>query len=369
MAEHPAPAGVTHRYPCPACGADLRFAPGGAGLICHHCGHEEAIERPAAPPAIREMDFRAALAKALPQAETEDIRTAHCDSCGADIAFEPGLHAQECPFCASPVVTDTGAQRRIKPQALIPFALDEAAAQAAMARWLGRLWFAPSGLAQYARKGRRLAGIYVPFWTYDAATRSTYRGARGRTYWVNRIGRGKGKDRKVKVQKIDWTPVSGRVARVFDDVLVLAATSLPRQHTDALAPWDLSGLVPYAPDFLAGFRAEGYTVPLDEGFTRAREVMDAVIARDVRLDIGGDRQRIDAIETESSGVTFKHVLLPVWTAAYRYRGRAYRFVVNGQTGAVSGERPWSAWKIALAVVLGAALAGAAGYLLALAEGG
>lgn len=364
MADSPGPAGATHRYPCPACGADLRFAPGGAGLMCDHCGHEETIERPVAPPAIREMDFRAALARKLPQTETEDIRTAHCDSCGADIEFDPTVHAQECPFCASPVVTDTGAQRRIKPQALIPFALDEAAAQAAMARWLGRLWFAPSGLAQYARKGRRLAGIYVPFWTYDAATRSAYRGARGQIYWVDRIERGKDGERRVRVQKIDWTPVSGRVARVFDDVLVLAAASLPRAHTDALAPWDLSGLAPYAPDYLAGFRAEGYTLSLDAGFTRAREIMDAAIVRDVRLDIGGDRQRINAIDTQVSDVTFKHVLLPVWTAAYRYRGRAYRFVVNGQTGAVSGERPWSAWKIALAILVGAVVAAALGYLAA-----
>jgi len=362
MDESPGPAGATHRYPCPACGADLRFAPGGAGLVCDHCGHEETIERSAAPPAIREKDFRTALAEKLPQADTEDIRTAHCNSCGADIEFDPAVHAQECPFCASPVVADTGAQRRLKPQALIPFALDETTAQAAMARWLGRLWFAPSGFAQYARKGRRLAGIYVPFWTYDAATRSAYRGARGRTYWVNRIESGNGEKRTAKVQKIEWTPVSGQVARVFDDVLVLAAASLPRQHTDALAPWDLSGLVPYTPDYLAGFRAESYTVSLDEGFTRARKIMDATIARDVRFDIGGDRQRIDAIQTEVSEVTFKHVLLPVWTAAYRYRGKSYRFVVNGQTGAVSGERPWSVWKVAAALLLAIAAAAALGYL-------
>ena len=54
--------------------------------------------------------------------------------------------------------------------------------------------------------------------------------------------------------------------------------------------------------------------------------------------------------------------MPVWIAAYRYRGRAFRFVVNGQSGQVVGERPWSAWKIAFAVLAGLILAGIVGYL-------
>ena len=59
------------------------------------------------------------------------------------------------------------------------------------------------------------------------------------------------------------------------------------------------------------------------------------------------------------------MLLPIWVAAYRYRGQAYRVVINGQTGRVQGERPWSAWKIAVAVVLGLLVAGGVGYWIAL----
>ena len=55
-------------------------------------------------------------------------------------------------------------------------------------------------------------------------------------------------------------------------------------------------------------------------------------------------------------------LLPVWMAAYRYNGKAYRFIVNGQTGKVQGERPWSVWKITLAVVFVACLAAGAAYI-------
>ena len=93
--------------------------------------------------------------------------------------------------------------------------------------------------------------------------------------------------------------------------------------------------------------------------------MNAVIESDVRRDIGGDQQRIGALETKVGRLTFKHVLLPVWLAAFRYRGKSYRFVVNGRTGAVEGERPYSTIKIALAVILGLLLALAiAGLMIA-----
>jgi hypothetical protein len=92
--------------------------------------------------------------------------------------------------------------------------------------------------------------------------------------------------------------------------------------------------------------------------------MDQTIRRDVRFDIGGDRQQIEALQTVISNVTFKHILVPVWLAAYRYRGKAYRVSVNGRTGQVQGERPYSAWKIAFAVLIGGLVAGGVGYLVA-----
>jgi hypothetical protein len=115
--------------------------------------------------------------------------------------------------------------------------------------------------------------------------------------------------------------------------------------------------VPYQAQYLAGFGAEGYQIQLDEGFGDAQAKMRRVIEGDVRRDIGGDLQRINSLQTQYGNVTFKHVLLPIWVAAYRYGGRSYRFVVNGQTGEVDGERPYSKFKIAFAILLGAILVG------------
>ncbi|WP_095590412.1 TFIIB-type zinc finger domain-containing protein [Actibacterium ureilyticum] len=355
-----------HRFPCDNCGADFRFDPETGDLACDHCGNRQPIEGSGHfTSAIRELDLRTALQAALPEAEIEETRVLSCPNCGAQVEFDADTHAAECPFCATPVVTDTGTHRHIKPKALLPFALDEGTARQAMSDWLGRLWFAPNGLQQYARKGRRMQGIYVPYWTFDADTRSVYHGERGTVYYQTRTVTRNGKRQQVRVQKIRWTRASGRVARFFDDVLVLASRSLPKRFTDALEPWDLAALEPYRPEYLAGFRAEGYTVELEDGFGEARHHMDRMIERDVKFDIGGDRQRIHSLDTSLSDVTFKHILLPVWLAAYKYRGKSYRFVVNGRTGRVQGERPYSAWKIAAAVILGLIVAAAVGYVFAL----
>jgi hypothetical protein len=101
---------------------------------------------------------------------------------------------------------------------------------------------------------------------------------------------------------------------------------------------------------------------VEDAYGEAREIMNGVITQDVRADIGGDQQRITQLQTDVGGLTFKHVLLPVWLAAYRYRGRSYRFVINGRTGAVEGERPYSAIKIGLAVLLGLLIALGLAYL-------
>lgn len=358
-----------HRFPCNQCGADFRFDPQQGQLICDHCGNEGEVTQ-AGPwqGGIKELDFKQALSNLLPSQEIEETRVSQCSSCGAQVEMDEATHAAECPFCATPVVTGTGTHRHIKPRGVLPFALDEKQARTAMTDWLGSLWFAPNGLEEYARKGRRLEGIYVPYWTFDANTQSHYSGQRGTVYYETRSVMRDGEMKQERVQKIRWRPVSGKVARFFDDVLVLASRSLPKRYTDALEPWDLAALEPYQPEFLAGFRAEAYTVELDEGFDQARTHMDRVIERDVRFDIGGDRQRVHQIDTDIRDVTFKHVLLPVWMAAYKYRGKSYRFVVNGRTGRVQGERPWSMWKLLFAGLVALIAAGGIGYVIALSEG-
>ena len=149
----------------------------------------------------------------------------------------------------------------------------------------------------------------------------------------------------------------------FDDILVLASRSLPPKQADALEPWDLKNLVPYGDEYLSGFLAESYTVSLEEGFRKAQGIMETAIRAAACRDIGGDHQRIHSVRTWYQNITFKHILLPIWISAYRFKEKVYRFLVNGRSGEVQGERPWSWVKILLAVLGGLVVAAGALVLI------
>ena len=227
------------------------------------------------------------------------------------------------------------------------------AAEAAFRAWVAGRWFAPSALVARAERSA-ITGAYLPAWTYDAVAESDYTGQRGEDYWdtetYTETENGQTVTRTREVRKTRWWSASGHVTDRFDDVLVMASTSVPRPLLDRLAPWDLPALVPFADGYLVGFVAESYQVGLAYGFDRAKAIMATTIHRSVERDIGGDHQQVDSVDSAYGGVTFKHLLLPVWISAYRYGDRTFRFVVNARTGEVQGERPYSGWKIALFVL-------------------
>lgn len=349
------------QFPCENCGSTQGYTPGSDRLTCESCGHVNRVNPYRV--SIHERDFHRGLdldvlERVEEQAERETRSTVKCGACAAEFDFSDYEHAGECPYCASNIVLDAGRHRRLKPQALIPFAIDRRQAVEAFDQWVKGLWFAPGALSSRARRSERLRGIYVPHWTYDSFTQSRYSGMRGVNYVVPEtytvVENGRTVTRTRMVTRIRWTPVRGRVSRDFDDVLVVASQTLPFSLAQQLRPWPLGDLQAYQPDYLSGFRSEIYQLGLREGFARACDQMAPVIRRDVRRDIGGDHQRITHLNTQYDDITFKLLLLPMWIASFKYNHKTYRFLVNAITGRVAGERPYSFAKIALAF-LGAAL--------------
>ena len=333
----------------------MEFDPQSGGMKCRFCGHAEAIAPSAASVRVHTLEEGLAEAASMAQKPHGDgALEVTCNGCGSVVAFQPPEVAGVCPFCAAAIVAQPkAADPLIAPDGVLPAKLPQAQAQTRVRQWLAARWFAPSALKRMAQQ-EGIAGVYLPFWDWAADTGSVYTGERGEHYWETEYytetdSNGRAVQRERQVQHTRWYPAAGRVTRKFDNVLVAATRSVHEARLNALQPWDLEALCAYEPAWLAGFRAQRYQVELPEGFEKAKQSMAAVIEGDVRKDIGGDEQRVLGVQTTTSNATFRHLLLPVWIGAYRFKGKLYQVVVNARTGEVQGERPWSVVKVSLLV--------------------
>jgi ribosomal protein S27E len=333
----------------------MEFDPQSGGMKCRFCGHTEAVTPSATTVSVHTLEEGLAeTASVSGKSLGEGALQVTCNGCGSVVTFQPPEVAGICPFCAGAIVAEPkSADQLIAPDGVLPAKVPKERAQTLVREWLAARWFAPNALKRMAQQ-EGIAGVYLPFWDWAADTDSRYTGERGEHYWETEYftetdDKGNTVQRQQQVQRTRWYPASGGVTRRFDNLLVAATRSVNESHLNALEPWDLESLCPYQPAWLAGFRAQRYQVELPEGFDKAKEKMAMVIDGDVRRDIGGDEQRVLNVDTATTNTTFRHLLLPVWIGAYRFKEKLYQVVVNARTGEVQGERPWSAAKVSLLV--------------------
>ncbi|MCA8987251.1 MAG: hypothetical protein KDA78_06405 [Planctomycetaceae bacterium] len=339
-------------FPCRQCGADVVFHIGTQNLKCPYCGYEQELSVDKEQQLV-ERDYLEMLEQLQSNhedlSETSGIKEVDCDACGGTVVFEGTLTSTHCPYCASPIQLDKihETDERIKPDGVLTFKIEEDQAHRLVSNWVSSLWFAPSDFLKAGVSGK-LNGVYLPFWTFDSMTFVQYAGERGEEY---RVTVGVGKNRR-RVTRVRWYDAAGTFQRFFDDVVVLACQKMSPQLTRGLEPWPLQGIIPFTRESLAGYLCRTYDVELPIGFKEAKQRIEQTIEQDVRRRIGGDRQRVHQIHSQFSAITFKYVLLPTWLLSYRYKDRVYQVMINATTGKVMGERPWSAWKIAFAVLGG-----------------
>ncbi|MGQ0624025.1 MAG: hypothetical protein ACT4PP_05125 [Sporichthyaceae bacterium] len=283
-----------------------------------------------------------------------------CPSCRGAVGFVGTLTSTRCPFCAHPVHSSDvrTAPDRFAVDGIVPFGLDQRAAEAHVKTWIQKRRWAPNAFKKYATTGS-FAGIYLPFFTFDAHTFTAYDGARGtdRTRTVRRNG-------KTETEHyIDWDSVCGEVTLNLDDVPVTAESSVDAERMRDLEPWPTDTAQGFQPEYLAGFLARRYDRSLAHCQVDARNRMNEAIDSAIKADIGGDHQRIKSKDTTWSNETFRHLLLPVFLLVVLFKSKPFQVAVNGVTGEVHGKRPWSWVKIGAAVLAALLVATAIGLYI------
>lgn len=335
------------KFNCPACGGEAQWNPAKHALICPYCGTESPAElqEREGTTVIVEHDLAEAL-RAIPdssrgwQAEKVSVQ---CQSCHAVSVFDPGKISQSCQFCGSTaLVPYEQVEDAIRPESLLPMKIAEPRARDLIRAWYAGIWLAPNGFAGKAITDT-VKGIYLPYWTFDASVYARWTAESGEYYYT---GSGKNRQRHVR-----WRPASGELNHFFDDELVCASLGVHQALLKKIEPFPTTdGLIPYDAGYLSGWTVERYQIDLVTSAQQSRSAMDATIRGMCADAIPGDTYRNLVVQSSYSGQTFKHVLVPVWLLSYVYRGRSFQVVLNGVTGAIAGERPWSWIKIGLLVL-------------------
>ena len=237
------------QFPCKNCGAQLAFTPGVQALTCDYCGHEEHI--PATENQVVEHPFEDY--KGQLEENPWNTETIHmdCDQCGASTEAPGETHATECAFCGAPLVTKQTRKGSRKPESVLPFTVPKSQCDDIFRDWVKSLWFRPSALKSLARPDA-LAGVYIPYWTYDALTQSWWNAESGTHYWVTETYRSGGKTKTRMVRKTNWTWVNGDHNAFYDDVQVPGSQTLERDMLRGIEPFNTLDVVPYVPELLSG---------------------------------------------------------------------------------------------------------------------
>ncbi len=340
----------TKGFSCKACGAEMIFEADTQSLKCKYCDCTEFIEMDSED--IEEKDF-------FEYEENEehdwgnDECVIKCENCGAKTVVEPHMLADNCAFCGSPQISKLDENTGIIPESLIPFKIDKKKADEIFDKWLNKKFFIPKA-AKKCTDSNKLKGVYIPHWTYDTDTHSSYSAQAGHYYYVTETKwvteNGERKQVSERVRKIRWKHVSGNYNKFFDDILINASEKFNNKVLNSIEPFNFEDLVKYRAEFLSGFLAEHYTVDVKKGWEDAKTEIKAKIRSGVKSKIHADEVRFLNINTSYDDVTYKHLLLPVWISTFNFKNKVYRCMINGQTGKIGGKIPLSVPKILLAVL-------------------
>lgn len=341
----PAPPEVEHRevvtFRCPRCGAGTAYSVANGGLTCAHCGYYEPPAHQLLGTAAQDFEFTVETLTRAARGWGTARKQLECELCGAYTSVSPEQLTNACPFCGSQrVIQREAPQDELRPRALIPFTLDPAGCQARFHAWIGNTWMVPKELQRLAA-APRFTPIYIPFWTFDSTTEARWRAEVGHV-------RGSGKRRRVV-----WRWENGTVRRTFDDLLTSGTRRISLLLMGQVHEYDLEQLVAYDPKYLAGIQAQAYDIMLDDAWASARLLMREQVRAECATQPSTQRVRNFQMELDYADERWRYILTPLYVAVYQYAGQTYQVLVNGQTGAVAGQRPvdWLRVGAALAALI------------------
>ena len=348
-------------YQCPACTGPLHFDSGSGKLKCDYCGSLFPVQEIEALYAdkLEAAEAAGVQAQSAPKDDEADwaagLRAYNCPSCGAELFCEETTAATSCPYCGNPTVVPSQFHGLLRPDYVLPFKLDKAAAMEALTRYYKGKRLLPKAFSAQNHI-EEIKGVYVPFWLYDGQVRADIR------YAATRVHSFRSGDYRITQTEHFQLRRAGTVdfARIPAD----GSSKMPDAHMDAIEPFDYRELKPFSTAYLPGYLADIYDVPAEKAAERAVSRACATAAAEFSATTAGYSScTVTGQQVDMPSYRTHYALLPVWLLSTRWKGKTFLFAMNGQTGRLVGDLPvsmgrWWAWFFGIAGPLAAVLAAA-----------
>ncbi len=348
-------------FKCPCCGAALVFDGVSQTLECSSCGNSFEVET------LKQLDECAGETAKQSKFDWEhyeprsyepdgeiDLASYSCPSCGAEIAGDNNLGATICPYCGNSTIVKRNFEGTLRPDYIIPFKTDKSGAMRAFENACANAPFLPKEFKD-KRVVEKMTGVYVPYWMFDCDCEASA------VFNATRVSAWS--DGRFDYVKTDFYKLirAGNIS--FANVPVDASSKTDNRYMEGVEPFDYGAAVDFNAGYLSGYLADRYDVSADDSIERANERVKNTAAGILNNTAAGFYASIipESSRVSFSGGKIRYSLLPVWMLNIKYMDKMYKYVINGQTGKVSGEFPTSKAKKArfFAAVFGVTFAACA----------
>ena len=309
----------TVTYQCPACGAPLRFDAATQQWACDYC-HANYTQQ--------DLDHTSGGTEAA----FHGVRYT-CPTCGAELVADENTAATFCLYCHSPTLLSERLTDDFQPAGVIPFQITKEQAKESFLKWCRSRKFVPNSFKSRDQI-EKMTGLYVPYWLFDGSVEGRIQGM-ATTVRSNRVG-------DTIVTRTRYYDVVRGGSMAFAGVPADGSKKLEDQTMKVLEPYDYKGMLAFYASYLAGFFAEKYDVDKKSVSSEVEARMRDYAEQLLRNTISGYATvNINWKDVRLGNTQARYVLMPVWLLTYRTKGKDYMFLMNGQTGKIAGDTPFS----------------------------
>jgi len=263
----------------------------------------------------------------------------HCQQCGSQIIADVNTVADFCVYCKSSNILKSRFTGKFQPKYVIPFKITSKQAKDVYVQWISKIRFAPR-IMKRTSEIETLRGLYVPYWLFDSHVAGLIQGSAENSN-THREG-------DYRVTRTEHFHFIRSATAQYTYVPIDGAKNLENKAMEGIEPFQYNEMKDFAPQYMSGFYAERFDVEQDKAELDMKSRVESFYEEQVLSTLHGyTSKQIEEKKIEMDHIKGYYAMFPLYILTTIWKGKNYRYLINGQTGKISGVAPTDPWLLIL----------------------